>query len=354
MHGEKSLSASNEIVAGLIARLDRAVDERGWRQAFCDGFDRLYAEHDLHPDDATPASTFETAARAARAVARECLPLGLGLVMHLYPYCALKCVPLPWWSPGSHKRGRLLRDIQDGGLILANAGSERVLGAHSPVRLTRAHEGMLVNGTYDYVSLAHVADLVLFQVDDGQSVFCAAETGDASVRIGPSRFDGSMQLSDTCAMSFEHHFVPNHRLIVIPAASTLHCMTQYQRSWFHLLLAEAYLARIERLQQRWDLARSTEWLASRNELAFLRKYSLCLLDDASSPGAIASVSRISAAVKLRTSLMAQATAAALREFDAASAHELGFIRRQPTCDERILQGLEDSVLETDERQKLAS
>jgi hypothetical protein len=204
------------------------------------------------------------------------------------------------------------------------------------------------------VSLAHVADLVLFHVDDGQSVFCAVETRNNGVRIGPSRFTGSMQLSDTCSMTFDAPFVPNHRLMTIPAAATLHCMTQYQRSWFHLLLAEAYLARIERLQQHWDLARPAEWLASRHELAFLRKYSLCLLDDSSSPGTISSLSRVSAAVKLRVSLMAQATAAAVRELDADSAQELGFIRRQPTCDDRILESLELSGLETDERQELAS
>jgi hypothetical protein len=195
---------------------------------------------------------------------------------------------------------------------------------------------------------------VLFHVDDGQSVFCAAQTCDAGVRIGPSRFAGSMQLSDTRSMTFDDHCVPEHRLMVIPAAATLDCMTRYQRSWFHLLLAEAYLARIEHLHRRQELARPPEWLASRNELAFLRKYSLCLLDDASSPGAIASLSRVTAAVKLRVSLMAQSTAAAVREFDVESAQELGFIRRQPTCDDRILDDLENSVLETDERQELAS
>ena len=354
MREEKSLSPSSDAVAALVARVDRTIDERGWRQAYRDGFDRLYLEHDLHPEDATPARTFESAAVAAREVASACLPLGLALVMHLYPYCALKCVPLPWWSPASLKRGRLLRDIQDGGLILANAGSERVIGAPSPIHLARVPDGVRVNGTFDYVSLAHVADLVLFHVDDGASVFCAAEACDSSVHIGASRFAGSMQLSDTCSMSFEDHFVPADRLMIIPAASTLQCMTQYQRSWFHLLLAEAYLARIEQLRRCWDLPRSTELLASTNELAFLRKYSLCLLDDATSPGAIDSLARVTATVKLRVSLMAQATAMAIRERDADSARELEFIRRQPTCDEKILLSLGGSAFETDERQKLAS
>ena len=58
--------------------------------------------------------------------------------------------------------------------------------------------------------------------------------------------------------------------------------------------------------------------------------------------------------KLRVSLMAQATAETIRARDAAAAHELGFIRRQPTCDEKILSSLGISALEIDQRQKLAS
>jgi len=355
MLGEKSLSASIDAIAALIAATGRATDDAAWREAFCDGFDRLYAEHDLHPDGDTPAATFEAAATTARDIAEQCLPLGVAAVMHLYPFCALKCVPLPWWSPASLKRGRLLRDIQENGLILANAGSERVRGAASPLRLVNARDGVLVNGSYDYVSLAHVADLVLFSVDGkGHAVFCVADMFDAGVRIGPSRFGGSMKLSDTCSMTFEDHLVPGDRLMMIPAASTLHCMTQYQRSWFHLLLAEAYLARIEHLRRHWDLPQPAELLASLNELAFLRKYSLCLLDDATSPSAVDSLSRVTAAVKLRVSLMAQSTAEAIRAHDATSAQELGFIRRQPTCDEKILESLGVSALEADERQKLAS
>jgi hypothetical protein len=200
-----------------------------------------------------------------------------------------------------------------------------------------------------------VADLVLFSADhDGHAVFCAAEVCDSGVRIGGSRFDGSMRLSDTCSMSFANHLVPADRFMAIPTASTLQCMTQYQRSWFHLLLAEAYLGRIEKLHRRWDLPRPAELLASLNELAFLRKYSLCLLDDASSASAIDSLSRVTAAVKLRVSLMAQSTAEAIRARDAAAAQELGFIRRQPTCDEKILSSLGISALEIDQRQKLAS
>ena len=76
----------------------RAPDDAAWHEAFLRGFGRLRAELDLHPAESTAAATFEAAAHTARNVARDCLPLGIALVMHLYPLCALRCVPLPWWS----------------------------------------------------------------------------------------------------------------------------------------------------------------------------------------------------------------------------------------------------------------
>jgi len=355
MRAERSSSQCSEAIAALLAAERLAPGDAAWGEAFRDGFDRLYTEVDLHPAASTAAEMFEAAAATARHVAVQCLPLGIALVMHLYPLCALRCVPLPWWSPANLRRNRLLQEIQDGGLILANAGSERVQGAHSAVTAARTREGVLVNGTFDYVSLAHVADIVLFSADvGGHSAFCASEVGSLSMKIGEGRFRGSMRLSDTCPMTFENHWVPAERCFVVPSESAVQCTTLYQRSWFHLLLGEAHLARIEQLYRCWDLPRSADTLASLHELSFLRKYSLCLLEEASSAGAIDSLARVTAAMKLRISLLAQATAAAIRERDPTSAAELGYIRRQPTCDEKILTSIGGSAFEVDEREKLAS
>jgi hypothetical protein len=212
-----------------------------------------------------------------------------------------------------------------------------------------------VNGSFDYVSLAHVADVVLFSADaSGQTVLCAAEASRLSMRIGAGRFRGSMRLSDTCPVSFENHWVSSERCFVVASESAMRCTTLYQRSWFHLLLGEAHLARIERLYECWDLPRSVDMLASLQELGFLRKYSLCLLEEASSAGVTDSLARVTAAMKLRISLMAQATAAKIRERDPVAAAELGYMRRQPTCDDKILAGLAVSAPQIDEREKLAS
>jgi hypothetical protein len=252
-------------------------------------------------------------------------------------------VPLPWWSTANLRRALLLRAIDRHSLILANAGSERTAGAHAPVTLTRTRDGVRVDGTYEYMSLAHVADIVMFSAPltgSPHTIFCAADLQGDSVRIGASRFSGSMQLSDTCSVTFDGHPVPSHRYILIPNEGALNCMAQYQRSWFQLLLGESYLARIEHLQCRWNLPRPPEQLASLNELARLREYALRLLDEAESPSAVESLARVTAAMKLRISWHAQSTAAALRGSDDTSASELGYLRLQPTSDERILKSIE--------------
>lgn len=308
------------------------------------GFDALRLARDLHPEEQTASATFEAAADIARHAARDCLPLGIAIVMHLYPLCTLRWVPLPWWSAASRRRARLLRVVDSGSLILANAGSERAAGAQAQLTVTRAREGVRICGSFDYVSLAHVADIVLFSAPyEDHAVFCAADLRADSVRIGDSRFKGSMRLSDTCSVTFDNHLVTADRCIGIPTSSALQCMAQYQRGWFQLLLAQGYLARIERLRDVYRLPLAIEQTASLNELAQLRDYALRLLDEATHPRAVQSMARVADAVKLRVSLLAQATAAAVRELDAAAATELEFIQRQPTSDDRIIASLAASL-----------
>jgi len=329
-------------ISELVADATRAPDETAWREAFRRGFAALRADLHLHPAGSTAAGTFEAAAATARDVAVNCLPLGIAIVMHLYPLCVLRCVPLPWWRQSALRRSRLLRNINSRALILSNAGSERASGAHPPVMLTRTHDGIRVDGTYDYVSLANVADLVLFSAplaDSDRNVFCAADLRGESVSIGGGKFSGSMRLSDTCSVTFDNHRVEPDCFIEVPNATTLSCMAQYQRSWFHLLLGESYLARIEHLRRRWDLARPAEQIASLNELAHLREYALRLLGGTTAPGNVELLLRVTAAIKLRISLHAQATIAAIRCLDETAAAELGFLGRQPTSDERILRSI---------------
>lgn len=308
----------------------------------------------LHPAAATPAATFEAAAATVSSIAADSLPLGVGITMHLYPLCALRWVHLKWWTPAALHRAWLLRHIDRNGLILANAGSERGAGAHTPVTLTRERGGVRVNGQYDYVSLANAADLVFFASPLSSpgtdcNVFCMAETNPQTMRVGPSKFAGRMGLSDTCSLRFENHLLAFGQYAIVPSEASLSCTTQYQRAWFHLLMSEAYLARLDRLREVWSLPLSEQDLASRHEVALMRGYALRLLNEATSPARVDALARATASLKLRVSWMAQSTAEALREFDEESAGELLFLKRQPTSDDRIIRSLSSQPLVIDHR-----
>src|SRR5688572_11964024 len=202
---ERSLSPPTDRIEDLVADATLAPDDMAWREAFRRGFAGLRANLHLHPADSTAAGTFEAAAATARDVAVNCLPLGIAIVMHLYPLCVLRCVPLPWWRRGALRRSRLLRIIDTRALILSNAGSERTTAARAPVILTRTHDGIRVDGTYAYVSLANVADLVRFGAplaDSNPNVFFPAVLRGESVATAGGRFDGRRRPSAPVRVPF--------------------------------------------------------------------------------------------------------------------------------------------------------
>jgi hypothetical protein len=116
-------------------------------------------------------------------------------------------------------------------------------------------------------------------------------------------------------------------------------MTQYQRSWFQLLSGDAHLARIDFLRRQWNLPGSDGETASQNELALLREYAKRLLDQAARADAAEELSRVTAALKLRISWIAQSIATAIQGLDKTAADELLFFKRQPTSDDRILRSI---------------
>jgi alkylation response protein AidB-like acyl-CoA dehydrogenase len=233
----------------------------------------------------------------------------------------------------------LLQTIRNRSLILANTGSERSNGSTTPPIARRAADGVRVNGRCEYLSLSSVADIVLFKAqleDSDQAVLCAADLRASTVRIGPWKFSGEMELSDTSSVTFVDHRVPNGHFLIVPDDAGLGCIADYQRAWFHLFIAEIYLARVVHLRTAWELP---EPGAGRSEVARLRQQSLQLLDDFRVGTDLAPLTRTTAALKLRVSMMSQMTAAALRSRGlAAQAGGLGYIKSQPTADAKILSG----------------
>ena len=342
----------DHLVTEFLERMNGASDGPAARDVYREGFRRLRSQLEMYPVSGRPASgVFESAAQTASRLAAFCLPLGIAVAMHLYPLCVLQCMPLPLLSFARFQRAMLLRTIRNRSLILANAGGERTRGGDHPLVARPDAEGIRIDGTFEYMSLATVADVVLFKARLANStgtVLCAADLRTDSVRIGGWRFSGSMRLSDTSSVTFDGHRVPHGRYFVADDEA-LDCASDYQRCWFHLFLAEMYLARLQRLHRVWGLQRSAEQMMSLNEVSHLREYALRLLDDFSSGSDIQPLKKTTSAMKLRVSLMAQSTMTALRGREElgladarqlrADASELGYIKSQPTADEIILRSI---------------
>jgi hypothetical protein len=330
------------LIAELAERVMDAADERAARHAYRRSFNRLRSQLSLYPSGSRPSQVFESAATTARSLGATCLPLAIAVAMHLYPFCVLKCVPIPLLSIARLKRALLLRTIRRRSLLLANTGSERIHGTTTPLIATKAADGVYINGRCEYLSLSSIADIVLFKAalaDTNHTVLCAADLRASSVRIGQWRFGGGMELSDTSPVTFVDHRVPKGHYLFVPDQAELGCISDYQRSWFHLFIAEIYLARVEHLRATCGLHDSAEHSVNRLEVARLRRQSLQLLDDYSIGTDVGPLTRTTAALKLRVSMMSQTTAAALRSRGLAEeAGGLGYIRSQPTADEKILRG----------------
>ena len=326
-----------ELVAEIASRVSDAADERAARHAYRRSFSQLRSQLSMYPIGSRPAEVFEQAAQTVRSLGATCLPLAIAVAMHLYPFCVLQCVPIPLLSVASLKRALLLRTIRNRQLLLANTGSERSNGTTTPLIATRSADGVRIDGRCEYLSLSSVADIVLFKAqleNSSHAVLCAADLRASTVRIGQWKFSGEMELSDTSAVTFVGHRVPNGHYLIVPDDAGLGCISDYQRSWFHLFIAEIYLARVEHLRSAYDLP---ERDAGRSEIARLREQSLQLLDDFHIGADVAPLTRMTAALKLRASMLAQATAVALRSRGlAALAGGLGYIKTQPTADHRIL------------------
>lgn len=343
----------DELVTEFVERVNAAGDGPAAHEAYREGFKRLRSQLEIYPVAGRHASViFESAAKTASNLSASCLPLGIAVAMHLYPLCVLQCMPLPLLSFARFQRAMLLRTIRNRSLILANAGSDRTRGAHHSLVARQDAEGIRIDGTFEYMSLATVADVVFFKArlaNGNGTVLCAADLRVDSVRIGGWRFSGRMRLSDTSSVTFAGHLVPHGRYVLVADDEVLRCTSDYQRCWFHLFLADMYLARLERLHHVWGLRRSAEEIMSLNELSQLRAYALRLLDDFSSGSDIQPLKKTTSAMKLRVSLMAQSTMSSLRgredltPADAqqlrADASELCYIKSQPTADETILRSI---------------
>ena len=230
----------------------------------------------------------------------------------------------------------LLRTIRNRSLILANTGSERSNGTSTPLIATKAADGVRIDGRCEYLSLSSVADIVLFKAqlaDSNHAVLCAADLRASTVRIGPWKFSG-----DDGAVGHVTGDVrrPSRAGWALPDRAG-RCRTGLHHGLPEIVVSPVHrgdLSRASRASARHvRLPETPEHSANRSEVARLRQQSLQLLDDIRMGADVGPLTRTTAALKLRVSMMAQTTAAALRSRGlAAEAGGLGYIKSQPTAD----------------------
>jgi hypothetical protein len=293
-----------------------------------------------------PAAVFEVLAHDARAIASVCLPLAIALSMHWYPLCVLQCAELPVLSAVRLQRVLLLAHIKRRALIVANTGGDRSQAPTISVRARRSANGFILHGTQEYMSLASVADAVFLKATiegEDNDVLCLVNTRGVGVKIGAPRFSGSMRLSDTASIEFDGHPLARGGYVVLPRSSVVECLAMYQRSWFHLFIAEIYTARTLHLCAATGLAVTEEERMARNEIAHLRAYCLSLLDCCEGRLGADRLLLATSTLKLRVSRFAQSASAMLKQKVgeqnarlSSDVAELGYISRQPTADRKII------------------
>lgn len=307
---------------------------------------RMYPPHMVRKS----AAVFEVLAHDAREVASACLPLAIALSMHWYPLCVLQCAALPLLSTARLQRALLLAHIRLRQLVVANTGGERSHTTTQSVRALRSAKGRFVlQGTHEYMSLASVADAVFLKATiegEENDILCLASTRAVGVKIGAPRFGGSMRLSDTASIEFDSHPLPRGSYVVLPRSSEVECLAAYQRSWFHLFIAEIYTARILHLHAASSLPITSEERIARNEIAHLRSYCLSLLDCCGARSGVDRLLLATSTLKLRVSRFAQSASAMLAQTIgeknarlSSEIAELGFINRQPTADRKIIDSI---------------
>ena len=338
-------------ISNFVATISAVESEQRSRELFRLGLPGLTSQLRMYPPAGQrPSIVFEAISKEARRVASVCLPLAIALSMHWYPLCALQCASLTPFSLARIYRALLLRRVRANNLTIANAGSDRAAGIQAPVVASRVREGFRLRGTYEYMSLASVAEVVLMKArvqENGRELLCMADLRKPTAQTGAWRFSGSMRLSDTASVIFEDHLVPHGRYLVLPNSDAVQCLSEYQRSWFHLLIGEVYMSRVERLYLEHSVEGTLQDRVERNEIAHLRAYCLCLLDDFAPQRDAARLLLATSTLKLRISRRARLASevlgqVAIQSGDAAlrsDAAELQFIQRQPTSDHKIIESL---------------
>lgn len=196
--------------------------------------------------------------RKVGAMYRECfellhglgrisIPVSVALSMHYYMVAALAAYPLSKKSTSFWKREMLLAKIRKERLLIANTGSVRTFkdkAGNTGIQVRRDKDGYIIQGKAPFMSLAGVADYVVFsaQLPSSESMVFLVPLNSDQIEFEHTAFGDSMQGSFTKAVKFKNLRVTHANVLSLPDTQATDCeILVYQRTWFQALIPAPYL-----------------------------------------------------------------------------------------------------------------
>lgn len=198
-----------------------------------------------------PAALYRDCFTVLHALGTHSIPLGVALSMHLYMLCAFATLPLA--GEGLRARRREFLDIVGGGrLIIANSGSDSFHRSdnakQTATRAVRTTDGILVTGQKSFVSLATVADLLIFTAElEGTGVVSLYTSlkDNPCVHTEGSPFGAEMAPSGTRSIIFRGLRLPEDHVVTGGESAGFSHAHEFQRAWFQALIPAVYLGAAE-------------------------------------------------------------------------------------------------------------
>lgn len=185
---------------------------------------------------------------AAMAVGAHSIPLGVAVAMHLYMLGAMATYPLDNRLARS-RREAMLKQVLEQRWLVANSGSDtEVRSADSgPASMTAEFTagGVRIAGRKTFVSMATVADLLVFTASDRTSgipisLFTPLR-GMGGIRLEDSPFPEFLSETGTRSIVIDRVMLPLDN-IISGGANVAFCNAHaYQRMWFCALIPAVYL-----------------------------------------------------------------------------------------------------------------
>ena len=195
----------------------------------------------------SPGTCYLKCYDALYSIGRDCsISHGVAAAMHLYMLAAIANFPLESGELRT-RRDAFIAEAHKNRLLIANSGiddSSKLSGSiHSPATAEFVGNGILVNGTKTFVSMAAFADLIVFTAQERSSsaqISLYAPLRAAEVAIGDPVFGTLLGGAGTRSVSFCNLHL-GHANIVARGTELLSIGHLYQRTWFQGLISAVYL-----------------------------------------------------------------------------------------------------------------